>query len=125
MSVRKDVPPIRGRKRADLDQLADAAAPIGVGLEHVERIDLQQLEKAPARIFVLAGGDRHSGGAFDRGEVVDTIRGTGSSTQRGRYSSMRWHRRVMYVASPPMKQSNMISMCGPTASRTVLTSSTF
>jgi hypothetical protein len=46
VAVQKHVPTILRSQRADLDQLGDAAAPVLVGLQHVLRVDLQEIEKA-------------------------------------------------------------------------------
>ena len=71
--MRDHLPPVGRGERADLHQLADAAAPVGVGLDHVDRLGLEQLQEAPAGVLVLPGGDRHAAGAADRRQVADAV----------------------------------------------------
>lgn len=74
MSVRKYRTTVRRSQCADFHQLGNAAAPVGVGLEYVNRIGLKQLQKPPTRVFVLPGGDRHTRGPLDGREVANSIR---------------------------------------------------
>src|SRR5438270_12880751 len=73
MSMRKHGPTERRRQRADLDQLGDSTTPVRVGLNHVDRVRLQELEKPPAGVFVFTRGDRNGCGTLDRREVADSV----------------------------------------------------
>ena len=63
-----------GRIGGDLQGLAEAAAPIDVGLQDIERILLDEALEAPARIFVLGARQRNAGLGLQLDVAVDAVR---------------------------------------------------
>ena len=88
VAVRDDCPAV-GRGRVQILTVSlKAAAPVGSGWITSTASGLEKLLEAPAGVFVLAGGDRDAAGASMPTSAIRSG-GTGSSSQRGRYSAIR------------------------------------
>src|SRR5271170_1595520 len=59
MSMGNDDEVVYGRVGRDLQGLAQSAAPVDVGLQHIERLLLDETLETPARIFVLGARERN------------------------------------------------------------------
>ena len=62
-----------GGEGAYLDGLAQAAAPVDVGLEDVHGALFDYLAESPTGVFVFAAGDVYGGVAADRGVAVELV----------------------------------------------------
>ena len=125
--VRDDVEAERLAERPDAPRLGDAAEPVHVRLEHVDRAGVDELAEAVARRLVLARGDGRRDGGADAREPGD------SSGIDGLLDPAQPDARILDRPDAPdrvadsqlMYASAITSTPGPTASTTVRTSSTF
>src|SRR5271169_522168 len=73
MSMGNDDEVVHGRVGRDLQGLAQSAAPVDVGLKHVERILFYKTLETPARIFVLGARERNPGLRLQLDVAVDAV----------------------------------------------------
>src|SRR5579883_90930 len=64
---------VRSRVSGDFERLAEAAGPIDVGLQDIERVLLDEALEAPARIFVLGAGQRNLRLGLELDMAVDAV----------------------------------------------------
>ena len=74
MPVRDHWDVVRGCQGADLHLFRDAATPIRIGLQDVDRAGLEELLDLPPGVDVFAGGDGHGCGVLDASQGGDPLR---------------------------------------------------